>query len=113
MSAPGRYAVLSCGVPAPGLSKGDRLIVVDMQDGEVWFPVKGVTLMDAMAAGKGKWLGDLGELGPLGPDLDELVALAPMSWLSGLMGYRDEQAMRWIAERATAAAIRGAGVVVN
>jgi hypothetical protein len=72
----GRYAVML--VPTPDFA---RVIVADMEGGEVWAQVDGPVLLDAMAAGKGCWLADMADVNIKLPYPEALVCMAPASWL--------------------------------
>jgi hypothetical protein len=73
----GRYAVMLCQT-----DEYPRLIIADTAEGEVWAQVDGKGLIDAMAAGKGRWLADMPPVGAIPiPYPEQLVCMAPMSWL--------------------------------
>jgi hypothetical protein len=72
----GRYAVMVCQT-----DDYPRVIIADTAEGEVWAQVDGKGLLDAMAAGKGRWLADMPGLPVPVPYPEQLVCVAPMTWL--------------------------------
>lgn len=101
----GRYAVMIGGPPE--LPVSDRIMVADRETADVWFTVRGDTMMDALAEGSGRWLADLRDnLGAVLPD-SELVCMAPASWLRGRVPESEVKALDFVVRHALALAEGG------
>ena len=98
--------------PGHSLPLAERMVVVDLDDGEVWFSVSGDTVMDVMAEGRGQYLHHL--FAAKIPGLDgKLVCMAPASWLREAMDGEDRERLEAVSATCMRAARETAGVTLQ
>jgi sarcosine oxidase gamma subunit len=94
------------------MTLAERMVVVDLDDGEVWFSVTGAMVMDVMAEGRGQYLHHL--FAAKIPGLENtLVCMAPASWLRGDLEPDELEGMEALAATATTAARETAGITLQ